>query len=142
MNEFYGTYVPTSISLEDCKKPRLLMEVRHQSKSGWLFVNRVSVLADNELVLDHEFSAGEVGRQNFSYGIKEAGDWIASDEEIHALRKVPGSQTLIIRITGSKGYVTIEKSRVADFRGDIREVLAVYDKLQTELSDKIPGTCI
>lgn len=140
-NEFYGTYVPTYISLPDCEKPTLLMKVLHQSKNGWLFVNRVSVLADNNLLLDHEFSAGEVDRQNFSYGITEVVNWITSDAEIHALRKVPGAQTLIIRITGSKGYVTIEKSRVADFRKDIEEVLAVYDKLQTELSDKIPATC-
>lgn len=54
--EYSSRNLAMYISVRDCKAPVLFMEARIFSPVGWVFLNRVGVLADGELALDQSLT--------------------------------------------------------------------------------------
>lgn len=143
LNELGGSkYLHSYISLKDCQVPSIVLNARFFSKDGWLFMNNISILADGDLVIDQSFIDASVKRENESYGVIESATWLATEQDIAALRKIVRAKTLIIRTTGDKGYITMDKGKLSDFRSDMLAVTTAYDKLQTVLREKIPADCL
>ena len=127
MSDAFGTYLQNYVSLIEGKRPVILLSPYYFSKNGWIFMSGFSILADGEVILQKEFPGQHVDRNNHSYGVEERYTFIAKSAEIEALRKIPHSKKLSIRITGDKGYVNIKKDRMKNFKDEISNSLAIYD---------------
>ncbi|TAG25045.1 MAG: hypothetical protein EAZ37_14210 [Burkholderiales bacterium] len=132
-------YVISYISLPDNKLPKLMLSPRYFSKDGWLFMSRVSVLADNELIFDRTFEKLDVDRTNESYGVEEIIHLVITDDEIKSLRKLAAANSISIRLTGDKGHVSVSQKAVKGFKEEIANILFVYDRLHKNLKDVIPA---
>ena len=64
--------------------------------------------------------------------------FIASKEEIEALRRIVKAKKVLIRITGSKGYVMVKPRETDGFIMEVKTTLATYDALNRALDGKIP----
>lgn len=142
LNEFgVDRYLHSRVVVPDCRSPSILLSARYFSKGGWLFLNRVSALADGELVLDHEFPNHEVNRNSESWGVDESAAWVLSETEVAALEKIPSAKQLIVRLTGSKGYVSVAADKAQEFRSDVSSLLRVFELLSRATSPVLPAAC-
>lgn len=134
-------YLRSYVSVLDCERPSIMFNPSFFSKNGWMFMTRVSVLADGELVVDQPLEHGAVRREVDAVGVAESGTWVATDKDIEGLRQAARSSQLIVRISGEKGYVTMSKEDVTRFRKDAADVTGIYDRLDAALKNKIPHAC-
>ncbi|MBC3879348.1 hypothetical protein H8K38_16175 [Undibacterium sp. FT79W] len=141
------TNVSSYISLPDGGKPTMLLRVYFNGRNGWLFMNKVAVMLDGEVILENDFSKEQVERNTTRPGIEETYTFIADASNIAALRKIKPTSKVIIRITGDKGYVNVDgdgtgKSKEIDatevFIDSIMRSLAIYDTLNMALENHIP----
>lgn len=141
------TNVSSYISLPDGSTPTMLLRVYFFGKNGWLFMRKVAVMLDGEVILENDFSKEQVDRNTVGAGLEEAYTFIADASNIAALRKIKPTSKVIIRITGDKGYVNVEgngtgKSKGLDFTevfiDSIMRSLAIYDTLNMALENHIP----
>lgn len=100
-------------------------------KNGWLFMNEVALMADGAVVLRRLFEHNAVERDNDADRIRERGTFIATDVERDALKTFASAQSPIVRITGEKGYITLDKRRTSELVSDAKEVLEVMSKLES-----------
>jgi hypothetical protein len=126
-------YVKTYLSLTNGKKPFLIINPVYFDKKNWLFMENLSVMVESEVVLEKGFIKSIIDRNVERYGVEESYSFIAEEKEINALRKITQESNVIVRITGSKGYVNLEKSNVIQFKKDIITALYMYDKLNKTL---------
>ena len=136
-----GEYLHSYVSVLDCEAPSIMLNPRFFSKGSWIFLARVAVMAHDEVVLDHSIEHGDVDRDNQSWGVTEASTWIASEDDIKALRKIATAGHLVVRLTGKKGFTTIAKTDISTFKQDAREITAIFDRLTIATKDKMPKTC-
>ena len=139
--QYTDQYVQTYISLPDCGDPIYFLKPRHFSQRGWLFLNRLSVLSDGELVFDQDLSTFKVDRERLPGGVEEEVSFVPTPAQFDALRKLATATKLSVRITGKKGYVTLKQSDVAKLRIDVASGLRMYDKLLLAVKDKHPSSC-
>lgn len=104
-------------------------------------MERVAVMADGNIVLEHTFDHNDVQRDNNSWGVDERARWIASGEERMVLKKVVDSKAVIVRIIGDKGYVTVDKRDVDAMKADFAETLAIFDALDVAAASVRPASC-
>jgi len=131
-------YLDTYVTLIDCRRPTIVLSP-YLEASGWLFLRRVAVMADGEIVLERSFDHNDVRRDNDSDGVTEQAYWVLSDGEVKALRAVPKAKQVIVRLMGDKGYVNLRKEWTQRYIEDLPHVLLVYDVLGHALSGKLPN---
>jgi len=132
------TSLETYISLRDGKLPVLVMKPYYFGPNGWLFMNQVAVMADGEVVLEREFKNLEVDTDQLPGGVTERYDFKATPEDIEGLRKIRPDSKIVIRISGKKGYVTVDKFMTGQFRDNIQDALRMYDAMTAALSPHQP----
>lgn len=132
-----ATGVKAYISLRDNGKPVLFLQPYYWGQS-WLFMNKVSVLVDGELAMEH--TCAKIDRDTEGVGVKEQCDFIVNDEEIAGLRKVTSKSKVAVRLTGEKGYTNIDpkKYNLKEFVSDIQSGIAIYDEINKALEGHIP----
>lgn len=123
------TFLGTYLSAIECRPPSLLIRPSVNKKGGWLFMEKVSLMADGEVVLDREMTTAQIDRDNEGYWVHETGNFIATDEELTALEKFVNAEQKAIRITGQKGYLTLPKERTAEFAKDAKDALSMLASL-------------
>lgn len=133
-----GPYLKTYISLSDNGSPLLFLAPYYFGKNGWLFMSKVSVMVDGDVVLERDFQGKQVNRNAHGYGVEERYDFIASDDDIAALRKISSSSKVLIRLTGSKGYVNLGGADDKNVQREIIDALAIYDRMSGSLNGHIP----
>jgi hypothetical protein len=134
-------YLHAYIGVPDCQRPFIALKAHFFGKSGWLFMDKVAVLADGNLVLEHQFDNAAVHRDNHSWGVDEAAAWEASATERDALKKVTEAKDVIVRISGSKGFVSATADDVRHMKEDFSTALATYAILDTAALSKLPTEC-
>ena len=127
------TNVKLHVVALECQEPRVVIAPVYNSKNGWLFVKKFAVMADGELVLEKDFETGDVKRDNGYGWVNEVATSIATSGDVDALRKISKSGALIVRISGDKGYVTLDKARAKEFGKDAADSLIYMDKISSAL---------
>ena len=140
-----GKYSPQAVTIylavPDCKSPVLLLRPR-VFRDSWLFVNRVSVLADADLVLDRTIQAEDrPSREVYSGGVEEKVDFALTEKQIAELRKLEIAKRANVRITGDRGYVSLTAKEAASFKDDVAGSLRIYDTLSRMVADKRYDPC-
>lgn len=121
------------ISLPDGQAPALFLSPVFVGDS-WIFVNKVAVMIDGEVVLEQEIDHGSVEREVFPNSeVEEVANFIANNRQIEALRAINKDSEVMIRVTGSRGYVSIAESNISNFKSEIPLALAFYDRLNAKL---------
>lgn len=133
-NSFVGSY----LSIGDNEKPILLLAPQFFGENGWLFMEKISFLLDGEPLFEREFEGLNVNRESNKWGVEERIDFVASDAELAALRKIKADSNLLIRLTGKKGYANLPKDAVKLVKGEVETLVLVYDKMSAALEGKIP----
>ncbi len=134
-------FVKVSVAAIECQAPRLILSAVYNSKGGWLFLSKAAFLADSELVMEENFPATEVKRDQEDGWVKESASWIANTENLTALKRLTEAKVVIIRFTGDKGYVTLDKDRTSDFIEDARTALKVLTAIEPPLIAAGGPTC-
>lgn len=133
-------YVGSYVSLSDNSRPDIFLAPLFYSKGGWLFMEKVSILLDNNVIFERDFSKEKVERNNDYHGVTESYDFIATESEIANLRKITADSKLLIRLTGQKGYFSISADNSKNFRDEIINTLNIFDFLNKSLDGHIPPT--
>lgn len=143
---FYSVGIPMQIStgmkayisVKDNDRPVLFLQPFYSGES-WIFMNKIAVLVDGEIALEHECSNPD---QDVHTGrVTEQCDFILQASEINALRKITDESKVSIRLTGKKGYVAVGRggyNALKDFVRDIQSAIAIYDTMDNALKDHIP----
>ena len=133
-------YLHSYVALVDCTTPNILLNPRFKGDS-WMFMTKVAVMADGELVLEQDVTNPPVQRDTYPGLVEESGTWIASDADLEALRKIAAAKAVVVRLSGEKGYVTVGKKLMASFQEDVRDALAIHDKLLKAAETRLPAAC-
>lgn len=131
-----ATYVKTYISILDNQRPAVFFTPYFLGKNGWLFMNKVSIMVNGEVVIEKDLDRSSVDRNVESHGVEEKGHFAATDAQIAALRKVKPDSDVNIRLTGSKGYVSLRKIDIQSFKGEVENLLFIYDSINRALDAK------
>lgn len=123
--------VTTYIALRDCSLPTVFLDVSMTRRGDWLFMEKLGALVDGELALEVDLPS--VTRDNTSNWVMEYAHRPLLQADIAGARKVAAAAAPIIRLTGSKGYVTLDAHATADARDGLAATLVVYDKLRAAL---------
>lgn len=116
------------ISLIDCGQPKMLLQPTYRSGS-WIFMERFSLMVDGTVVIDRKFDIGQVERNNSHNSVSETAHFILNENELKSLRKVDQSKQILIRLTGQKGYSSIDPDGSKAFAQGIPKLLRMYDDL-------------
>ncbi|MEM5314197.1 hypothetical protein [Paraburkholderia sp. JHI869] len=146
--DFYSTGIPMDlgtslenyISLPDGALPVLFLKPYFFSSKGWLFMNHVAVMVDGDVVFEHDFSNQHLDTDQLPGGVEESYSFMATPQDIDALRKVRPDSKVLIRITGKKGYVTVEKMQTRTFISNIVDAIQLFDLMTAALKDHQPPT--
>ena len=139
-DQYLGSY----IALADCQPPSYFLKVQYQRTGGsWLFINKVAVLADGNVVLERDFSDAynQVERDVLPNAVKEDYHFIASPDQRQALFKLRDSKELAVRITGQKGYVSLKPDQLKTLRADVEAMRLALDKIAAATKGKMPEKC-
>lgn len=135
-----STGVKSYVSILDNDAPVLFLQPYFWGRNGWLFMNKIAVMVDGEVVLER--TCPNVQRDTEGVGVAELCDFIASKEDIAALRKIVDSSKVIVRLTGEKGFINLESKKkynaTNEFKQDIQSAVAVYDAIDVATKDHIP----
>jgi hypothetical protein len=134
-------YLQTYIALPDCKSPLYILRPKHFSSNGWLFLNRVAIMADNQIVLDHPIPHHEVEKEVYPGGVEEQAAFVVSNEQLNALRGMHTAAKISIRLTGEKGYSMVKPEDAAMFIKDTKAALTIYDTLTQAAERAMPSSC-
>lgn len=126
------------IALRDCKSPNVFINSIYRG-SSWIFMNRIAVMAGGEVVLDREI--GSTDTDNGARWVLEDGSIVLTGDEITAIRAVPTSEKVIVRLTGKKGYETLDKKHTDAFKQGLAKVLTAYDSLERASTSVGPTSC-
>jgi len=142
--EDLGPSVGSYISVPDGEMPVIFLSPYFLGKNGWLFMNKISVMVDGEVIFERDFSDSKVSRNSETYGVEERYDFIANESDIAALRKITPASKIVIRLSGDKGYVNLEKKGkgsdyVKIFKDSIIEDLFIYDSINRAVTGHIPS---
>ena len=128
------TSLETYISLRDGKLPVMVMKPFYFGPNGWLFMEQVAVMVDGEVVFSRDFKNIRVDTDQLPGGVTEQYDFVATPDDIEGLRKIHPNSKIVIRISGKKGYVTVDKFMTGQFRDNIQDALRMYDAMTGALS--------
>ena len=109
---------------------------------SWLFMESIAILADGVVVFEKQMS--DVKRDTITRGrveVAETGGFVLTSSEIQAIRSMSDAKTVVIRLSGQKGYVTLKKDQVKQVRDDLKTLLEIYDQLGTSLSEVSGSPC-
>lgn len=125
------------ISLPDYEKPLIFIAPFYHGDS-WLFMNKIAVMADGNIALEKDLSNYKPNHDVENGSVSERIDFIANQNEIDELRKISNAKSIMVRLSGEKGYLTIRKEEVKWFLNDIKDLLTSYDLLNKNLTDHTP----
>lgn len=134
----YKTNVNTYVSVLDNRMPVLFLAAYFQGDNSWLFMEKLAIMVEGEVVLEQTFEHSDVKREASGGEVEELAQFIVQDEQLAALRKIAKGKAVLIRMTGEKGYVSLPKSQVAALQEALVETLFTYDFLVEALKGKIP----
>jgi hypothetical protein len=127
--------------LPDCGVPRIIINSHYFSKNTWMFMNHLAVLADNHLLLDRQFPPGETHRDYESYGLEEDYLFQVTPAELQKLRSIGPDTKLMIRVSGDKGYLSLDKKVSDAFQTGLLTSVKVLDLLASQLEGSDVSAC-
>ncbi|MDP4075179.1 hypothetical protein [Acidovorax sp. A1169] len=136
-------YLGSSIVVVGCNLPRLVMRPTFYGDT-WIFLNNVAILADGVVVWERSLPRDSIQQDTESFKkvrVIERGMAILNQDEMDVFKKLAESKQLTIRLTGDKGYVTLPKNDVANFKQDLELALNAHARLTQALQGKSAGTC-
>ncbi|WP_439672894.1 hypothetical protein AEMCBJ_33510 (plasmid) [Cupriavidus necator] len=134
-----GNGISTYVSLKDNELPILIL-TPYIFRKNWLFMNKIAVMVNGDVILEQDLNVDLAGQEIFPGGVQEHSAFAATRDQVHALRQIKPDSAVIIRFTGKKGYMTLDKADTSVVKSKIIEVLQVYDSIQKAVTDKIPPT--
>ncbi|OJA50149.1 hypothetical protein BGV66_04445 [Burkholderia ubonensis] len=132
-----GDGVSAYVSIKDNGSPVLFLGP-YIFRDSWLFMSKVAIMVDGDVILDQNLDVKSADREVFPGGIQEHTDFIVNNDQIEALRRMKSDSKVVVRITGTKGYMTLSKNDTAAVKNKIIEVIRVYDLIQGAVKDVIP----
>jgi hypothetical protein len=133
-------YLKTYVSVRDGEKAHLIIQPCYSGKNGWLFMHKIAIMVNGDVVLEKSFPSLDVQRNTDEGNVIENYSYIADSSDISALRKVTDKSTDVIRLTGDKGYATVNTKgfSVAAVKNDIIGTLYIYDTINKAVEGHLP----
>lgn len=139
------TSVKAYVSVRDGRAPVLFLAPYYWGEGSWLFMNKIAVMADGDVIFERDLQDFKVERDTEGVGVAELCQFILTPEEIAALRKIQATSKVNVRLSGKKGYVNLENrsrrkgtSAVGEFQRDIIDAISVYDSINQAIQGHIP----
>ena len=135
------SFLGNAIGVVDCEKPLYLLRLQHVSENGWLFMNKVSVMLNGEVIYEDSFKSQNVTRTVQRDGVLEKILLPVEENDLPKLRKIASGGKVVIRINGEKGYFSIPPKEAQTFSKDVSDGLEIYDALNLSLASMPNTTC-
>jgi hypothetical protein len=128
------------VSVPDCKAPVFILRPR-TFMDHWFILNRVAILADDELLLDQPLANFKLNRETYPGGLEETVDVALTSKQIADLRRLATAKKVSVRITGQKGYVSLGAVAVASLKKDVPSSLRLFDAVSRMVDEKKFDPC-
>jgi hypothetical protein len=135
-----GPSVRTFVGILDGKHPMLIVSPYYWGRDGWIFMNKLSIMVNGEIIFERKFDGNKVKRTSNSGFVEEEYNIAVNDEEISALRKISKNSDVKIRIAGDRNYINIKNDKidfVESFKTSIAESLQIYDSIEKGIKENI-----
>lgn len=143
--ESLGPNVRSYVSILDGKKPVILLNPFFTGDNGWLFMNKVSIMVDGNIIFEDDFSKEKVDRQSYAWGVEESYHLMLTESDITAFRQIRPTSTISVRLSGDKGYAQLagkatkkEIDMLSKFKTAMMENVRVYDAINKAVAEHIP----
>ena len=130
--------VKVYVSTPDNEQAILFLQPYFWGRNGWLFLNKISVMVDGEVVFERELK--KVNRETEGVGVAEESSIALQKSEIDSLRSIKKSSKVIVRLSGEKGYLNLasenkkkEINATKEFADDIQSGIAIFDSINTAI---------
>lgn len=116
------------VALKDCSSPTMFLQPTFRS-SDWIFLEQFALMLDGTVVIERRFDHGDVDRNHTHNEVSETVHISLSEQEVNALRNISQAKEVLVRLTGQKGYVGVEKQGTSSFIIGIESLLRIHDAL-------------
>lgn len=120
-------------ALSDCSGPTFFLGVEYTG-SSWLFVEKVAILVDGEVLLEKSFDHSAVSRDTGGSLVFENAHWYVPSGELTKLRSITSNSKVLVRVTGSKGHDSLNDGRLAALVQRLPSILKAFDALAVRVS--------
>ncbi len=141
-----GTMVNMYIAAIECRDAKAVLQPNFNGDNGWLFMDKIAFMAEGEVVFEKSTDPNEVDRDNEGRRVHEKWTFALEKDDESRLLKFAEANSRIIRITGKKGYATIEEAELEVFTKDIKHLIKNKNQINDSLKSgggpnctEIPG---
>lgn len=135
------TNVRVYVSIKECNEPLIIISPAVNKKGGWLFMKSIGFMADNEVQTQRAFEFNDVSREQDYPWVNEKAYFVPNEQELGKLRNFASGKARIIRISGEKGFLTVEKRLTEAFTNDLATAVSAASKLSDVLRKAGGPTC-
>ena len=128
-----GTTVISYVSILDGGAPYIVLAPQIFSSKGWIYITKCAFMVDGVVILELDLTKHKVRRDVYPGGVEERADIVLTPEQNKELLKITPKSKITIRISGDKGYTTIDKS----YTGSIKAELISLTRIHTEISNAV-----
>ncbi len=97
----YNDHLSAYISQPDGSRTYLRVKVDFHADS-WIFWNEFKVMSDDEVVYAKDLGRSNVVRDNNTAGVFESADFLATAEDLAALKRIVAAKKSTIRLSGDE----------------------------------------
>ncbi len=121
------TRVDAYVALQDCGLPTVFISPFFVREGDWLFLKSITAAVGEKTVLSQPIDNAK--RDNTSGWVMEWADLALPNAALPDLEAASSADALIVRLTGDRGYITLDADRTRTFRASLAEVLAAHARI-------------
>jgi hypothetical protein len=136
-----GPNVRCYVVVPEGMPPSIVISPQYWGKSGYIFLNKLAILVDGELLFEKAFQFSDVKRGRYGVGVNETANIVLSGDALLPFRKITNASTVAIRLTGDREYVNLKNDGVKpidSFKDSIIESLFIYDSIHRATEGHLP----
>lgn len=133
--------VDVYVAASECEEPIAVIRPTFNSKNGWMFMDKLSLMADGDVVFEKSAAPGDVKRDVDGQWVHELWTFHVTPAEFDQLRKFVAAKEKLVRLSGEKGYVSIKPDELKAFVRGLDDVLTFRDRAGAALAKAGGPTC-
>lgn len=135
-----ASFVDLRVVAPNCREAVVVLNPTLNA-SKWLFMDKIGFMGDGVLLYEKNADHQAVSRDVDGVRVWESWSFKLEQEDYEKIAQFSSAKEKVIRLTGEKGYFTMEKDSVDVFGKEIPEAIKVANKINDALKSGGGPTC-
>lgn len=136
----YTTGLYSGVFAQRGKLPDIVLKPFYLGSGLGLALYKISVIADGDVLYEHEVQARIVRRDDYKLNVMERADDVLSAPDVAALRKAIEATQVYVVLRGRKDSEKLTTSQTQTFKSELKASLVIYDAFNEALRNHLPPT--